>query len=220
MRPPLANGTTEIVADARRRRNAISLRIGGGISSETPVYLADRCAGLRLPHNVSRLEPPIWLQYHAPMASEGALDRTDDSIVALLRENARRSFQDIGAKVGLSAPAVKRRVDRLESRGIIKGYSAILSPAALGWPTLAVVQLFCEGRMSAAEVEAAVSPYPEISAAFTVAGAASAVVLVRARDTQHLEETLAALRSAGGVLRTETSVVLSTLLDRPFAVDA
>jgi DNA-binding Lrp family transcriptional regulator len=153
------------------------------------------------------------------MAPDHALDRTDRLIVTLLQENARRSFQDIGAQVGLSAPAVKRRVDRLEERGVIKGYSAILNPAVLGWPTVAIVQLYCDGRMAAAEVEAAVSPYPEVAAAFTVAGAASAVVIVRARDTQHLEETLAQLRSAGGVLRTETSVVLSTLLDRPFVLD-
>jgi DNA-binding Lrp family transcriptional regulator len=154
------------------------------------------------------------------MTPEGPLDGTDSSILTLLRENARRSFQDIGARVGLSAPAVKRRVDRLEERGIISGYTAVLDAGALGWPTLAIVQLFCDGRMSAPEVEAAVSQYPEVSAAFTVAGTASAIVLVRARDTKHLENTLAQLRSTGGVLRTETSVVFSTLLDRPFALDS
>jgi DNA-binding Lrp family transcriptional regulator len=151
---------------------------------------------------------------------EPALDPTDTRIVALLRENARRPFQDIGQQVGLSAPAVKRRVDRLEQRGIIRGYSAIVDPGRLGWPTVALVELYCEGRMSAAEVEAAVSKHPEVAAAYTVAGAASAVLLVRATDTRHLEQTLDRIREAGGVLRTQTSVVLSTLLERPFALDA
>ena len=77
------------------------------------------------------------------------LDEIDQQIVALLRENARRSFQDIGSRVSLSAPAVKRRVDRLEEAGVIRGYSAVLDHVALGWTTHAVVSLFCEGRMSA-----------------------------------------------------------------------
>jgi DNA-binding Lrp family transcriptional regulator len=50
------------------------------------------------------------------------MDRVDRQIVALLREDARRSYQDIGGRVSLSAPAVKRRVDRLEGAGVIRGY--------------------------------------------------------------------------------------------------
>ena len=88
------------------------------------------------------------------------MDEIDQQIVSLLRENARRSFQDIGARVALSAPAVKRRVDRLEEAGVIRGYSAVLDHVALGWTTHAVVSLFCEGRMSAAEILAAVRPPP------------------------------------------------------------
>ena len=82
-------------------------------------------------------------------------DETDQQIVALLRENARRSFQDIGARVSLSAPAVKRRVDRLEADGVIRGYAATIEPTAFGWHSHAFVELFCEGRMSGAEVSAA-----------------------------------------------------------------
>ena len=58
------------------------------------------------------------------------MDEIDHRIVALLRENARRSFQDIGERVALSAPAVKRRVDRLERDGVIRGYSADVDPSA------------------------------------------------------------------------------------------
>ena len=144
------------------------------------------------------------------------MDAIDQQIVALLRENARRSFQDIGGRVALSAPAVKRRVDRLESEGVIRGYAAVVDPAAIGWPTHALVFLFCEGRMSAGEVRRAVGKHPEVEAAYTVAGEASAILHVRARDTGHLEETLERIRDTDGIRRTETSVVLSTLFDRPF----
>ena len=145
------------------------------------------------------------------------MDEIDNQIVALLRENARRSFQDIGSRVSLSAPAVKRRVDRLEKEGVIRGYAAVIDPAQLGWNTLAVVELYCEGRMPAAEVKANLEKHEEVVSAYTVAGESAAVVILRARDTAHLEETLEQIREPQGVIRTQTQVVLSTLLERPLA---
>ena len=144
------------------------------------------------------------------------MDDIDRQIVALLREDARRSFQSIGSRVSLSAPAVKRRVDRLEADGVIRGYTARSIPARYGWGTHAVVALYCEGRMAAREVREAVARHPEVEAAYTVAGDASAVLHVRARDTEHLEHTLERLRDHPGVTRTQTQVVLSTLFERPF----
>ena len=144
------------------------------------------------------------------------MDAIDQQIVALLREDARRSFQSIGSRVGLTAPAVKRRVDRLESDGVIRGYTATIDPARFGWSTHAFVALFCEGRMAAQEVREAVAGNPEVEAAWTVAGEASAMLHVRARDTAHLEEALERIRDAPGVTRTQTQIVLSTLFERPF----
>ena len=143
------------------------------------------------------------------------MDQIDARIIALLRENARRSFQDIGSQVALSAPAVKRRVDRLQEAGVIRGYSAVVDPAQLGWGTLAIVSLYCEGRMSAAEVQSALEPHEEVVSAYTVAGESAAVLLLRARDTTHLEKTLERIREPPGVIRTQTQVVLSTVIDRP-----
>jgi DNA-binding Lrp family transcriptional regulator len=147
------------------------------------------------------------------------MDDIDAQIIALLRENARRSFQDIGAHVALSAPAVKRRVDRLQEAGVIRGYAAVVDPGKLGWDTLAIVSLYCEGRMSAAEVQAVLAPHPEVVSAYTVAGESAAVLLLRARDTSHLERTLERIREPPGVIRTQTQVVLSTVIERPLHVD-
>ena len=142
------------------------------------------------------------------------MDGVDRKIIALLRENARRSFQDIGERVSLSAPAVKRRVDRLEDRGVVKGYTAVVDPEVLGYHTHAFVSMYCEGRMTAAEVRAAVKDHPEVVGAYTVAGESSAILHVVAEDTQHLEESLERIRDAPGVQRTQTQIVLSTLLER------
>lgn len=143
------------------------------------------------------------------------MDSIDRQIIALLRINARQSFREIGERVGLSAPAVKRRVDRLEQSGAITGYGATVNPEALGWPIRAIVALFCEGRMSADEVGALAAGVPEVMAAYTIAGEGSAILHVLAADPKHLEHVLARLREAPGVLRTQTQVVLSTLFERP-----
>src|SRR5450755_3932656 len=75
-------------------------------------------------------------------------DELDERIVAALVDNARATYAEVGAGVGLSAPAVKRRVDRLRASGAITGFSARVDPAALGWTTEAYVELFCGGRTS------------------------------------------------------------------------
>jgi DNA-binding Lrp family transcriptional regulator len=144
------------------------------------------------------------------------MDAIDRQIIALLREDARRSYQSIGSRVNLSAPAVKRRVDRLEADGVVTGYTAQVDPARFGWNTHAFVALYCEGRMAASEVRGSVAHHPEVEAAYTVAGEASAMLHVRARDTAHLEEALERIRDNPGVTRTQTQIVLSTLFERPF----
>jgi DNA-binding Lrp family transcriptional regulator len=142
------------------------------------------------------------------------MDAVDREIVALLRENARRSFQDIGRHVHLSAPAVKRRVDRLERDGVILGYAAVVDPHAFGWHAEAFVDLICDGRMSAEAIRRAVEPEPGVVSAHTVAGEASAHLHIMAHDTKDLEIVLERIRSAEGVTRTVTEVVLSTLFQR------
>ena len=142
------------------------------------------------------------------------MDDIDRRIVALLRENARRSFKDIGNDVHLTAPAVKRRVDRLERDGVILGYTTIVDPPAFGWHSEAFVDLYCDGRMPGEAVKRAVEKEPGVVSAHTVAGEASALLHVMAHDTQDLELCLERIRGTDGISRTVTEVVLSTLFER------
>jgi DNA-binding Lrp family transcriptional regulator len=142
------------------------------------------------------------------------MDDTDHEIVALLRQNARRSYQDIGGRVHLSAPAVKRRVDRLEQDGVIRGYTTVIDPPVFGWHAEAFVDLYCEGKMPGDAIKRAVEREPGIVSAHTVAGEASALLHVMARDTKDLEAVLERIRGFDGVTRTVTEVVLSTLFQR------
>jgi DNA-binding Lrp family transcriptional regulator len=143
------------------------------------------------------------------------LDEIDHRIVAQLLEEGRSSYAQIGAVVGLSAPAVKRRVDRLRRDGVITGYAAVVDPAALGWTTEAFVELFCTGRTSPAEIYASIRRHPEVVAAYTITGEANALVHLRANDIQALEAALERLRGEPNIVQTKTSIVLSRLLGRP-----
>jgi DNA-binding Lrp family transcriptional regulator len=142
------------------------------------------------------------------------MDDIDRRIVALLRENARRSFQDIGQQVHLSAPAVKRRLDRLERDGVVLGYTAIVDPEAFGWRAEAFVDLYCEGNMPGSAIKRAVEREPGVVSAHTVAGEASALLHVMAEDTKGMELALERIRATDGVIRTVTEMVLSTLFNR------
>jgi len=116
--------------------------------------------------------------------------------------------------VHLSAPAVKRRIDRLEADGVIRGYTAVVDPALYGWTTEAFVDLYCDGRMPGERIRRAVEAEPGVAAAYTVAGESSAILHVMTRDTKDLESVLERIRAVDGVNRTVSEVVLSTLIQR------
>ena len=148
------------------------------------------------------------------------MDAVDQRIVALLVADARASYAEIGAKVSLSAPAVKRRVDRLRSTGVIKGFTAVIEPAAVGWTTEAFVELFCTGRTTPAQITVATRRHPEVVGAYTVSGQADALVHLRAADMRHLEQALERLRAEPFVTSTRSMVVLSRLVETPTAIPA
>ncbi|GAA1589482.1 Lrp/AsnC family transcriptional regulator [Actinoplanes couchii] len=146
------------------------------------------------------------------------MDAVDQRIIALLVADARSSYAEIGAKVSLSAPAVKRRVDRLRTAGVIKGFTAVIEPAAVGWTTEAFVELFCTGRTTPAQITVATRRHPEVVGAYTVSGQADALVHLRAADIGHLEQALEKLRAEPFVTSTRSMVVLSRLVETPTAL--
>jgi DNA-binding Lrp family transcriptional regulator len=143
-----------------------------------------------------------------------AFDELDRRIVGALVDDARVTYAEIGARVGLSAPAVKRRVDRLRATGAITGFSARVDASALGWSTEAYVELFCRGRTSPAEIAAAVGKHPEVVDACTVTGEADALLHIRAADMRHFERVVERISAEPLVERTRSVIVLSRLVSR------
>ncbi|MFH8369589.1 Lrp/AsnC family transcriptional regulator [Streptomyces sp. NPDC018031] len=145
-------------------------------------------------------------------AKHTPFDELDRKIVAALIANARASFAEIGAAIGLSATAVKRRVDRLRAADVITGFSATVRPAALGWRTEAYIEVYCDGAAPPRRLAEVARKYPEITAAMTVTGAADALLHIRATDVGHFEEVLEQIRSEPFIRKTISYMVLSHLL--------
>jgi DNA-binding Lrp family transcriptional regulator len=148
------------------------------------------------------------------------IDQVDERIIASLVTDARASYAEIGARVSLSAPAVKRRVDRLRAGGVIRGFTAVVDPASVGWTTEAFVELFCVGRTTPAQISAAVRRHPEVVGAYTVSGEADALVHLRAADIAHLEQALERLRAEPFVTSSRSTIVLSRLVESPTVIVA
>jgi len=144
-----------------------------------------------------------------------SFDDLDKRIVTELVRDARATYAEVGAQVGLSASAVKRRVDRLRASGAITGFSARVDPSALGWTTEAYVELFCRGRTSPADIGAAVRKFPEVTGACTVTGDADALLHIRAADVRHFEQVVERIGAEPFVVRTRSVIVLSRLVSRP-----
>jgi Lrp/AsnC family leucine-responsive transcriptional regulator len=138
------------------------------------------------------------------------MDAVDRQLVTALRANARASFADLGRLVGLSAPSVHDRVARLERDGVVTGYHAALTPAAVGLGVGALVGILLQEGGEQDEVAERLRKVPDIEDCWTVAGEEAFIIKVRVRDVDALEHTLGVLRRIPGVSRTRTTVVLST----------
>ena len=140
------------------------------------------------------------------------MDDVDRKILALLTEDARRSYGGIGEHVSLSAPAVKRRVDRMRAAGALLGFTTVVDQAALGASTEALVELFYAPGTLLDEVAERLARHPEVVEAFSVTGEADAIARVRTRDNADLERVIMELQRDGHVVRTRSQVVLSRLV--------
>jgi DNA-binding Lrp family transcriptional regulator len=142
------------------------------------------------------------------------MDEPDRQILALLVEDGRRTYDDIARRVSLSAPAVKRRVDRLRRRGALRGFTAVIDHSAMGDATEALVELFFAAGTTLDAVTETLRPHPEVVEAWSVTGEADAIARVRTHDNADLERLIMELQRDGLVQRTRSQVVLSRLVAR------
>lgn len=139
------------------------------------------------------------------------IDRTDAQILSLLQENGRVSQHELAKSVGLSAPAVAERVRKLEERGVIRRYTAVLDPKRLGHDITAFIFVGINGSRAYPQFRARAEEVPEVLECHSITGQGSHLLKIRVENTEALERLLAEIQSWPGVQWTTTSIVLSTL---------
>ncbi len=143
------------------------------------------------------------------------LDARDLDIIAALQDDARATYADVAARVGMSASAVHERVRKLEQAGVIRGYRAVVDPRALGLFVTAVIAATPLDPRQPDDLPNRIAEFPEVEDCYSVAGEANYLLKVRTKTTGDLEDLIRRLREEGGVA-TRTTIALSIPFeDRP-----
>lgn len=148
------------------------------------------------------------------MVDKDRIDRIDARIIEILQADGRRPYAEIGAEVGISGPSAHERVKKLEARGIIRGYGALLDPAAVGYGIVAFTWVTQAPGTVATDLTDDFAEIPELEECHHITGEADYLVKIRARDTRDLERILHLVQSTRHVFSTETDVVFSTSFER------
>lgn len=141
---------------------------------------------------------------------ESSLDHTDWHILRELQQDARLSYNELGRRVGLSAPAAAERVRKLEDRGVISGYSAKVERDKIGLPLLAFIQLHCAPGKCLLKTGDA-KDFPEILELHKISGSHCSLLKVALSSMQHLEAFNERLGRHGAL---ECNIVTSTAMTR------
>jgi Lrp/AsnC family transcriptional regulator, leucine-responsive regulatory protein len=146
------------------------------------------------------------------------MEDIDRQIVDLLGRDGRMSYTDLGKATGLSTSAVHQRVRRLESRGVIRGYAAVVDAEAVDLSLTAFISIRPIDPSAPDDAPDRLRDLAEIEACHSVAGDESYILKVRVRTPSDLESLLATIRAQANVT-TRTTIVLSTPFEqRPLKV--
>jgi len=141
------------------------------------------------------------------------LDNIDRMLLALLKEDTKRKYSELGEVVHLSPPAVHERVKKLERAGVIRKYTIEIDPEALGLTLQAFVRMHIS-RVPCEEIARTLQTFPEVVECFSSAGEESMLIKVQTRSSSLLEALLNHIRQMPGVARVQTSVILTTHFQR------
>lgn len=139
------------------------------------------------------------------------IDEIDRKIIELLQASAKMPNSEIAESVGLTVSSVHERVKKLERKGVIKGYVAVVDPDKLGKPLLAFLRLTVASHEQArTSVKELCEKESDILECHNVAGEDCYILKVRAEGPKQLERLLSAVRGSADANRSVTNIVLST----------
>jgi len=148
------------------------------------------------------------------MPASDHLSANDARILEVLQRDGRRAYAELGADVGMSGPSAHERVKKLEARGVIRGYAAVVDPEAAGFGVLAFTWITQAPGTAAVDLTDDFAAIPEIEECHHITGEADYLIKVRARDTRDLETILRRIQATRNVFTTETDVVFSSGFER------
>lgn len=140
------------------------------------------------------------------------IDETDQRLVTLLRENARRPVAELARRLNLARTTVQARIERLEAGGVITGYT--LRTAEASRPPLQATVLMSIEPRSGPEVLARLRSLPGVEVVHTTSGRFDLLAQVLAQTTAELDDTIDRIAEARGVRSSESLIHLATKLDR------
>lgn len=144
------------------------------------------------------------------------MDTNDIKALRLLQDEGRASWTRLGELMGMTGPAAAERVRRLEERGIIRGFTALIDPESVGLALTAFIALSLEKPTNREAFLRRVQALPEIQECHHCTGEDDYVLKVRCRGVSDLDRLInAELKSLPGVLRTRTTIVMRTSKDTP-----
>ena len=144
------------------------------------------------------------------------MDAVDHVLLSALMEDGRMTWAELSQRTGLSAPSVAERVHRLEARGVIHGYAALVNGARVGAHLTALVAVSLSSPAARAEFLRLVHDTVEVQECHHTAGEDDYALKIRCGGTAELEHLVSnVLKGVPGVARTRTTVVLSTAKDSP-----
>jgi len=138
------------------------------------------------------------------------IDDIDARILELLQERGRMKRNAVADEVGLSVSAVSERMRKLEDRGVIEGYCAIVDPKRLRFDITAFIRASVDGSEHYADFVDRIQKMGEVLELHSITGEGSHVMKVRTKNTTTLERFLSRVQALPGVTGTTTSIVLST----------
>ena len=139
-----------------------------------------------------------------------SIDEIDAKILELLQRDGRMKRSDVAEEVDLSISAVSERMRKLEERGVIKGYTAVVDAKRLRFDITAFIRVSVDGSEHYTDFVDRVADMDHVLELHSITGEGSHVMKVRIADTTALERFLSKIQALPGVSKTTTSIVLST----------
>ena len=139
-----------------------------------------------------------------------SIDEIDVKILELLQQNGRMQRSDVAEVVDLSISAVSDRMRKLEERGVIQGYRAVVDAKRLHLDITAFIRVSVEGSERYSGFVDRVSTMDQVLEVHSITGEGSHLLKVRTTNTTTLERFLSDIQAIPGVTHTTTSIVLSS----------